>query len=103
MRKTLSLLRRCVEDYQMIQPGERVAVGVSGGKDSLLLLAGLAQLSRFYPAPFTVEAFTVDMGLPGMNFTPVAEFCRDLGVPYYRVPTQIAHVIFDVRDRKSVV
>lgn len=101
MRKTLSLLRRCVEDYDMIQPGERVAVGVSGGKDSLLLLAGLAQLSRFYPAPFTVEAFTVDMGLPGMDFTPVAEFCRDLGVPYYQVPTQIAHVIFDVRQEKN--
>ena len=60
MRKTLSLLRRCVEDYDMIQPGERVAVGVSGGKDSLLLLAGLAQLSRFYPAPFTVEDFTLE-------------------------------------------
>lgn len=101
MRKTLSLLRRCVEDYDMIQPGERVAVGVSGGKDSLLLLAGLAQLSRFYPAPFTVEAFTVDMGLPGMDFTPVAEFCRDLGVPYHQVPTQIAHVIFDVRQEKN--
>ena len=58
MRKILSLLRRCVEDYDMISPGERVAVGVSGGKDSLVLLAGLAQLSTFYPGGFSVEAWT---------------------------------------------
>ena len=64
MRKILSLLRRCVDDYNMISPGERVAVGVSGGKDSLVLLAALAQLSRFYPGGFQVEAFTVDMGMP---------------------------------------
>ena len=62
MQKILSLLRRCVEDYDMIAPGERVAVGVSGGKDSLVLLAALARLAQFYPGGFSVEAFTVDMG-----------------------------------------
>ena len=62
MEKILSLVRRCVEDYDMIQPGDRVAVGVSGGKDSLVTLAALAKLSRFYPKSFTVEAFTLDMG-----------------------------------------
>ena len=65
MQKILSLLRRCVEDYDMIAPGERVAVGVSGGKDSLVLLAALARLAQFYPGGFSVEAFTVDMGAPG--------------------------------------
>lgn len=101
MKKILSLLRRCVEDYDMIEAGDRVAVGVSGGKDSLLLLAGLHQLSQFYPKSFTVEAFTVDMGLTGMDFTPVADFCQTLGVPYHRIPTQIGKVIFETRQEKN--
>lgn len=101
MQKILSLLRRCVEDYDMIQPGERVGVGVSGGKDSLMLLASLARLSKFYPGGFSVEAFTVDMGTPGMDFAPVAQFCRELDVPYHTIPTQISHVIFETRKEKN--
>ena len=62
MRKILSLVRRCVEDYDMIKPGDHIAVGVSGGKDSLVLLMALAQLREFYPVPYTVEAITLDMG-----------------------------------------
>ena len=101
MQKILSLLRRCVEDYDMIQAGDRVAVGVSGGKDSLTLLAALARLSRFYPKPFTVEAFTIDLGMPGMDFSPVADFCRDLEVPYHLIPTQIGKVLFETRQEKN--
>lgn len=101
MQKILSLLRRCVEDYQMIAPGERVGVGVSGGKDSLLLLAGLARLARFYPGGFSVEAFTVDMGIPGMDLSPVADWCRREGIPFHRVPTQMYHVIFETRQEKN--
>ena len=75
MEKILSLVRRCVEDYDMIQPGDRVAVGVSGGKDSLVTLAALAKLSQFYPKPFTVEAITLDLGPvdggEGMDFAPM--------------------------------
>ena len=78
MNKILSLTRRCVEDYDMIHPGDRIAVGVSGGKDSLTLLAALAKLREFYPVPYTVEAFTLDMGhadgRPGMDFSGVARF-----------------------------
>lgn len=101
MQKILSLLRRCVEDYDMISPGDRVAVGVSGGKDSLTLLAALARLARFYPGGFSVEAFSVDLGIPGMDLTPLADYCRDLGVPFHRIPTQMYHVIFETRREKN--
>lgn len=101
MNQVLSRVRRCVEDYDMIQPGDRVAVGVSGGKDSLTMLTALARLRMFYPAPFTVEAVTLDMGIPGMDFSGVAELCRMLDVPYVRIPTEISHIIFEVRKEKN--
>ena len=76
MQEILGLVRRCVEDYDMIQSGDTVAVGVSGGKDSLLTLTALARLSRFYPKPFRVVAITVEAGTPGMSFDGVADYCR---------------------------
>ena len=105
MRKILSLVRRCVEDYDMIKPNDRIAVGVSGGKDSLVLLAALAQLRDFYPVPYTVEAITLDMGRAdgreGMDFDPVAEYCKSLGVPYTLLNSEIHHIIFDLRREKN--
>lgn len=105
MNKILSLTRRCVEDYDMIQAGDRVAVGVSGGKDSLTLLAALAKLREFYPVPFTVEAFTLDMGhadgIPAADFSPVAELCKQLDVPYTILKSEVQHIIFDLRKEKN--
>lgn len=105
MNKILSYVRRCVEDYDMIQAGDRVAVGVSGGKDSLVLLTALAKLSAFYPKRFTVEAITLDMGHvdggDGMDFAAVAGYCRELGVPYTLIPSEIHHIIFDLRKEKN--
>ena len=101
MQHILSLTRRCVEDYNMIEAGERIAVGVSGGKDSMLALAALAQLRHFYPKPFELEAITLEMGMPGMDFTPVAEYCEQIGVPYTRVQVPVYQIVFEERKEKN--
>ena len=101
MQEILGLVRRCVEDYDMIQEGETVAVGVSGGKDSLMTLAALARLKNFYPKQFDLLALTVDGGMPGMDFTPLAEWCRGLGVEYVRVEAPIYEVVFEARKESN--
>ena len=101
MQHILSLVRRCVEDYDMIDAGETVAVGVSGGKDSVLTLAALARLRRFYPKKFEVAAVTIDAGAPGMDFSPIARLCRELEVPYYVERVPIYEVVFEARQEKN--
>ena len=98
MQKLMGLVRRCVEDYNMISPGEKIAVGVSGGKDSLVLLQLLAGLRQY--SNFELEAVTVDMGL-GMDYSGVKEMCEKQEVPYTIVETQIAPIIFDHRKEKN--
>ena len=95
------VVRRCVDDYGMIAPGDRIAVGISGGKDSLVLLASLAYLRRYYPAPFALEGITIDTGFPGMDFSGVEKMCGELGVPYTRVPTDIREIVFDARQEEN--
>ena len=101
MQRMMGLMRRCIDDYRMIQPDDKIAVGVSGGKDSLTLLTLLAALREYYPRPYELTAITIDMGLPGMDFGPVEEYCGRLGVPYRRVVTQIGPVIFEYRKEKN--
>lgn len=101
MQHILGLVRRCVEDYHMIEPGDRIAVGVSGGKDSLLTLVSLARLQKFYPIPFTVEAITMEMGMPGMDFSGVAALCEKLEVPYTRIQVPVYQIIFEERKEKN--
>ena len=101
MQHILGLVRRCVEDYHMIEAGETVAVGVSGGKDSLLTLTALARLRDFYPLPFQVEAITLETGTPGMSFDAVADYCKTLGVEYIRVNVPIYEVVFLERKEKN--
>ena len=90
-------VRRCADDYQMLESGDRVAVGVSGGKDSMALLAALRHLRRYHPSRFELEAITIDMGFPGMDFAPVAAWCEANEVPYTIVKTDIREIVFDVR------
>ena len=73
LQRLLNLTRKAVEEYQMIQDGDRIAVGVSGGKDSLTLLYALAGLRKFYPHPFEIYAISVDLGYPGFDLSPVKE------------------------------
>ena len=101
MQHILGLVRRCVEDYNMIEAGETVAVGVSGGKDSLLTLTALARLRAFYPKPFRVEAITLETGMPGMDFSPVADYCAALDVPYTRISVPVYDIVFNERKEKN--
>ena len=95
------VVRRCVDDYGMISPGDRIAVGISGGKDSLVLLAALAYLRRYYPAPFELEGITIDTGFPGMDFSGVEKMCEELGVRYTLIPTDIREIVFDARQEEN--
>ena len=101
MKRMLSFVRRAVDDYNMIEDGDRIAVGISGGKDSLTLLEVLSELRRFYPKRFELVAITIDMGFEGSDFSYVAEFCRRLKVEYSIVKTDIAKIIFDVRKESN--
>jgi tRNA(Ile)-lysidine synthase TilS/MesJ len=85
----------------MIEEGDKIAVGVSAGKDSLALLCALSQLRRFYPKKFELIGITVDMGFDGMDFSPIKKFCEELEVEYHVVPTQISKIIFDVRKESN--
>ena len=100
MQKLLGLVRRCVDDYKMISAGDRIGVGVSGGKDSVALLVLLAELRKFHPAAFSLEAVTIDMGL-GMDYTPIADLCKRLDIPFHRIQTEIGPIIFNHRKEKN--
>lgn len=101
LQQLLSLTRKAVDDYQMIQANDRIAIGISGGKDSLTLLYALAGLRRFYPQPFSLEAVTVDLGFSGFFLTGIEALCDSLSVPYHIVKTQIAEIVFDKRKETN--
>jgi len=85
-----SYTRRAVDDFKMIKNGDRIAVGISGGKDSLALLYALCGLQRFYPEKFELEAITVDLGFGIQDFDLIKKFCTDFNVPYTIEKTDIA-------------
>ena len=120
LQRLLSLTRQAVDDYRLIQSGDKIAIGISGGKDSLTLLYALQGLRRFYPEPFELCAITVDLGFQALSpevsnrlsptlssdaaafdLKPVQELCDELNVPYTVVPTEIGKILFETRQESN--
>ena len=103
MRRILSRTRAAVDDYKMIQKGDKIAVGVSGGKDSLLLLKALCELKRFYSEEFTIVAVTLDMRFNNKNgdFSGIAKLCQEYGIEYVVKPTDLYEIIFNIRKESN--
>ncbi|NLO08710.1 MAG: tRNA 2-thiocytidine biosynthesis protein TtcA [Clostridiales bacterium] len=101
LQRLMGFTRRAIDDYKMIDEGDKIAVGVSGGKDSLTLLYALSGLRRFYPKKFELEAITVNMGYKEADFSGVAKLCDELDVPYTVVETNIAEILFEERKESN--
>lgn len=103
MQKILGYLRRAVQEFDLIQNGDRIAVGISGGKDSLVLLAALRDFQKFGLLDYSLVGITLDPQFGGIptDYSAAAAFCAQLGVEYHLIPTQIGHIVIDVRKESS--
>ena len=101
LQRLLSYTRKAVDEYSMIQEGDHIAVGISGGKDSLTLLYALHGLKRFYPQKFELSAVTVDLGFENFNLEPIQNLCKELEVPYKVVKSDIYDILFHVRQESN--
>lgn len=101
LQQVLSYVRKAADDYRMIENGDKIAIGISGGKDSLTLLWALKHLKRFYPASFDIHAVTVDLGFKNLNLERIKDLCKELEVEYTIVETDIAKVIFEDRQEDN--
>lgn len=100
LQKLLSLTRKAIYRYNLIDENDKIAIGISGGKDSLALLYAMVNLKKFYPVHFEIEAITIDLGM-GMDYSPIEGLCRELDVHYTIVPTQIKEIVFDARKESN--
>lgn len=100
-QKLLSYVRRAIDDYKMIEENDKIAIGLSGGKDSISLLLALSDLRKFYPKKFDICAITVSLGFDGSDFTPMEELCKKIDVDYHVIDTQIGEIIFDARKESN--
>lgn len=101
LQQLLSYTRRAIDDYQMIEDGDKIAIGISGGKDSLALLYALHGLRRFYPKKFELMAVTVDLGFHNFDTEAISALCKELEVPYEVVHTEVAQIIFEERKESN--
>ncbi len=101
LQRLLSYTRKAVDEYGMIREGDHIAVGISGGKDSLTLLYALHGLQRFYPQKFKLSAVTVDLGFPDFDLTPIRDLCHELEVPYQIVKSDIYEILFHIRKESN--
>lgn len=101
LQQLMSQTRRAIDDYGMIHTGDKIAIGISGGKDSLTLLYALHGLQRFYPEKFDLEAITVDLGNPDFDLSHIRHLCEAMQIPYTVVKTEIAQIVFEERKEKN--
>ena len=101
LQQVLSFVRKAIDDYHMIEEGDKIAIGISGGKDSLTLLHAFSDLRRFYPKKFEIHAVTVDLGFDNLNLDKIQELCDELNVEYTIVKTDIANIIFNERKESN--
>lgn len=101
LQRLLSLTRQAIDDYQMIQTGDHIMLGISGGKDSLTLLYALSSLKKFYPNKFELSAITVDLGFEGFDLSPIKTLCEALDVPFTAVHTEIGKILFEARKEAN--
>jgi len=101
MQHIFSRVRKAIEDFDMIDEGDKIAIGVSAGKDSLTMLYTLSFLRRFYPKKFEVAAFTVDMGFKGADFSAIKRLCDELNVEFKLIPSNIKEIVFDIRKEEN--
>lgn len=101
LQHLLSYVRRAVQDYQMIESGDKIAIGISGGKDSLILALALSHLKRFYPKSFEVIGITVSLGFDNFDLSQVKAFFEALDMPFYICETQIGQIIFEERKESN--
>lgn len=101
LQRLLSYTRKAVDEYNLIQEGDHIAVGISGGKDSLTLLYALHGLKRFYPKRFHLSAVSVDLGFDDFDLSPVQVLCKELDIPYQIVKSDIYHILFDIRKESN--
>ena len=101
LQQLMSQTRRSIDDYGMIHTGDKIAIGISGGKDSLTLLYALHGLQRFYPEKFDLEAITIDLGNPDFDLSHIRHLCETMQIPYTVVKTEIAQIVFEERKEKN--
>ncbi len=101
MKQILGGMRKAIEEYEMIKDGDRIAVGVSGGKDSMLLLYALKLYQKFSPVKYELAGITVSLGFESFDLSPIVSFCQKIDVPFYIVDTDIEEIVFNVRKEKN--
>ncbi len=101
MQKVLSTMRKAIEKYKLIQDGDKIAVGVSGGKDSLVLLKALNDFKKFGLYKFDIVAVTIDIYSGEVDYSNLKKFCDEIGVELYVEKTDIKHIVFDIRKESN--
>ena len=101
LQRLLSLVRKACDDYSLIDENDKIAIGISGGKDSLTLLYALHEMQRFYPKHFEIHAFTVDLGFGIQDFDAIRALCADFSIPYTVIPTEISSIVFETRQESN--